>query len=47
MSGVVVGPCYFSVSLSPFGHDFGTLDFGLGLDNMRKAARLSLILPNI
>ena len=25
--------CDFSVSLSPFGNDFGTLDFGLGLDN--------------
>ena len=24
---------HFSVSLSPFGLDFGTLDFGLGLDN--------------
>ena len=27
------GPCDFSVSPSPFGLDFGTLDFGLGLDN--------------
>ena len=26
------GPCDFSVSPSPFGLDFGTLDFGLGLD---------------
>ena len=25
------GPCDFSVSPSPFGLDFGTLDFGLGL----------------
>ena len=25
--------CDFSVSPSPFGLDFGTLDFGLGLDN--------------
>ena len=29
----VGGPCDFSVSPSPFGLDFGTLDFGLGLDN--------------
>ena len=28
-SVVVVGPCDFSVSPSPFGLDFGTLDFGL------------------
>ena len=35
------GPCDFSVSPSPFGLDFGTLDFGLrtwdfglGLDNI-------------
>ena len=27
------GPRDFSVSPSPFGLDFGTLDFGLGLDN--------------
>ena len=27
------GPCDFSVSLSPFGLDFGLWDFGLGLDN--------------
>ena len=33
MGGVVAGPCDFSVSPSPFGLDFGTLDFGLGLDN--------------
>ena len=26
------GPCDFSVSPSPFGLDFGTLDFGLWLD---------------
>ncbi len=33
--GGVGGPCDFSVSSSPFGLDFGTLDsdFGLGLDN--------------
>ena len=34
--GIVVGgggPCDYSVSPSPFGLDFGTLDFGLGLDN--------------
>ena len=29
------GPCDFSVSPSPFGLDFGTLDFGLGLDNKK------------
>ena len=28
------GPCDFSVSPSPIGLDFGTLDFGLGLDNI-------------
>jgi len=28
------GPCDFSVSPSPFGLDFGTLDFGPGLDNI-------------
>ena len=35
MGGWVGGPCDFSVSPSPFGLDFGTLDldFGLGLDN--------------
>ena len=36
MGGVVgggVGPCDFSVSPIPFGLDFGTLDFGTGLDN--------------
>ena len=27
--------CDFSVSPSPFGLDLGTLDFGLGLDNLR------------
>ena len=31
--GGVGGPCDFSVSPSPFGLDFGTLDFGLRLDN--------------
>ena len=30
----VGGPCDFSVSPSPFGLDFGTLDFGIGLDNI-------------
>ena len=30
---LVGGPCAFSVSPSPFGLDFGTLDFGLWLDN--------------
>ena len=44
---MVGGPCDFCASPSPVGLDSGTLDFGLGLDNMRKAARLSLILPNI
>ena len=29
----VGGPCDFSFSPSPFGLDFGILDFGLGLDN--------------
>ena len=35
--GWVGGPCDFSVSPSPFGLDFGTLDsdFGLGLDNIK------------
>ena len=27
------GPCDYCVSPSPLGLDFGTLDFGLGLDN--------------
>ena len=31
--GGVGGPWDFSVSPSPFGLDFGTLDFRLGLDN--------------
>ena len=30
--GGVGGTCDYSVSPSPFGLDFGTLDFGLGLD---------------
>ena len=30
---MVGGPCDFSLSPSPFSLDFGTLDFGLGLDN--------------
>ena len=34
--GGMGGPCDFSVSPSPFGLDFGTLDFGLGLDNIRE-----------
>ena len=25
---MLIGPCDFRVSLSPFGLDFGTLDFG-------------------
>ena len=32
--GGVGGPWDFSVSPSSFGLDFGTLDFGLGLDNI-------------
>ena len=32
-AGGLGGPCDFSVSPSPFGLDFGTLDFELGLDN--------------
>ena len=32
--GWVIGPWDFSVSASPFGLDFGTLDFGLALDNL-------------
>ena len=31
--GGLGGPCDFSVSPSPIGLDFGTLDFRLGLDN--------------
>ena len=34
--GGVGGPCDFSVSPSPFGLDFETLDFGLGFDNYQK-----------
>ena len=30
------GPSDFIVSPSPFGLDFGTLDFGLGLDNTQR-----------
>ena len=37
IGGGVGGPCDFSVSPSPFGLDFGTLDFGLGLDNINLA----------
>ena len=33
--GGVGGPCDFSVSPNPFGLDFGTLDFGLELENSR------------
>ena len=33
MLGVMGWSCDFSVSPSPFGLDFGTFDFGLGLDN--------------
>ena len=35
--GVVGGPCDFSVSPSPFGVDFGTFVFGLGLDNKNNS----------
>ena len=40
--GGVNGPCDFSFSPSPFGLDFGTLDFGLGLDNSLLIAVLFL-----
>ena len=33
MGWVGGGLCDYCVSPSPFGLDFGTLDFGLGLDN--------------
>ena len=39
----VGGPCYFSVSLSPFGLDFGTLDFGLGLDNNNEMISFNIM----
>ena len=32
--GGVGGPCDFSVSPSPFGLDFGTLDLGLTIKNI-------------
>ena len=32
------GSCDYRVSPSPFGLDFGTLDFGLGLDNYLKVS---------
>ena len=34
-----VGTCDFCVSPSPIGLDFGTLDFGLGLDNISRGLR--------
>ena len=39
------GPCDFSVSQSPFGLDFRTLDFGLGLDNnvLNMNMKISLV----
>ena len=40
------GPCDFSVSPSPFGLDFGTLDFGLGLDNILYSLRHQFQLNN-
>ena len=33
------GPCDFSVSPSPFGLDFWTSDFGLGLDKIQGEER--------
>ena len=47
-SGGVGGPCDFSVSPSPFGLDFGTLDldFGLGLDN-DKLLLEHVVLPHV
>ena len=46
------GPCDFSVSPSPFGLDFGALDFGLVLDNrpvrtLREKDEDSLTEPKI
>ena len=46
MGGLVGGgPCDFSVSPSPFGLDFGTLDldFGLGLDNIPPEHTLKIV----
>ncbi len=40
--GGVVGPFDFSVSPSPFGLDFGTLDFGLGLDKIYSLCFLTI-----
>ena len=37
--GGLGGPCDFSVSPSPIGLDFGTLDFRLGLDNIFSVAQ--------
>ena len=37
------GPCDYCVSPSPFSLDFGTLDFGLGLDNWNRE-KLSIVL---
>ena len=34
VGGWVGGLCDYCVSRSPFGLDFGTLDFGTGLDNL-------------
>ena len=36
------GPCDFSVSPSPFGLDFGTLDFGLGLENYQAQVQVPI-----
>ena len=38
---MVGAPCDFSVSSSPFGLDFGTLDFGLGLYNFHRGEEYS------
>ena len=38
--GMVGGPCDFNVSQSPFGVDFGTLDFGTSDSGLTKNTRL-------
>ena len=40
---VVGGPFDFSVSSSPFGLDFGTLDLGLGTRGLRQGLDNSLL----
>ena len=45
--GGVGGPYDFGVSPSPFGLDFGTSDFGLGLDNYQlESTELRILLVN-